>query len=87
MIAQNIRTEIYNQNVLLVITYGAQTSTLTKHKITKSQVTQRAMERVMIGMFLSDKKRMNCENKCYRNSKKSIECAYDGHVGLLNDRR
>jgi len=37
------------------MTYGAETLTLTKTTISKLQVTQRAMERIMLGVSLRDR--------------------------------
>lgn len=43
------------QYVLRMLTYGAETLTLTKKSIHKIGVTQRAMERAMFGLTLKDK--------------------------------
>ena len=50
-----LKRKVFNQCVLPVMTYGAETLTLTKKSINKLQVTQRAMERAILGISLRDK--------------------------------
>jgi hypothetical protein len=53
----NLKKETYNQCILPVLSYAAETWTLTKKQEQKIQVTQRRMERIMLGITLKDKKR------------------------------
>ncbi|CAH2235547.1 jg23974 [Pararge aegeria aegeria] len=54
-IPQCLKTKVFDQCVLPVMTYGAETWTLTARLIHKLQVAQRAMERAMLGISLRDK--------------------------------
>ncbi|CAG9835439.1 unnamed protein product [Diabrotica balteata] len=54
---QHLKTKVYNQCVLPVLTYGSQTWTFTKANMDKIIKTQRAMERQMLHIRLMDKKR------------------------------
>lgn len=54
---QYLRSRIFNQCILPILTYGCQTWTFTKANIEKLSRTQRAMERIMLGVKLKDKKR------------------------------
>lgn len=53
----SLKRKTFNTCILPVITYGAETLTLTKATITKLQVAQRKMERAMIGVSLRDRVR------------------------------
>jgi len=46
---------VFDQCVLPVMTYGAETLTLTKKTINRIRVTQRVMERSMLGISLRDR--------------------------------
>ncbi|XP_037294379.1 uncharacterized protein LOC115454908 [Manduca sexta] len=50
----NLKRRIFEQCVLPVMIYGAETWSLTKQLIHRLQVTQRAMERAMLGISLRD---------------------------------
>ncbi|KAL3283461.1 hypothetical protein HHI36_006605 [Cryptolaemus montrouzieri] len=50
-----LKRKVYNQCVLPVMTYGAETLTLTKKSANKVRVAQRAMERCMLGLYLRDR--------------------------------
>ena len=52
-----LKRQVYNQCVIPVITYGAETWSLTKALEKKLQSSQRAMERKMIGITWRDRKR------------------------------
>ena len=52
-----LKRKVMNQCVLPVLTYGSETWTLTNRMATKLKVTQRKMERIMLGITLRDKKR------------------------------
>ena len=49
---QCLKSRAFDQCVLPVMTYGAETWTLTKGLVHKFQVAQRAMERAMLGVSL-----------------------------------
>lgn len=50
-----LKRKVFNQCVLPVLTYGAETLILTKKTIHKIGVVQRAMERAMLGISLRDR--------------------------------
>lgn len=50
-----LKRKVFDQCVLPVLTYGAETLTLTKKSIEKIQVAQRRMERSMLGITLRDR--------------------------------
>ncbi|CAG9137498.1 unnamed protein product [Plutella xylostella] len=54
-IPQCLKTKVFNQCVLPVMTYGAETWCFTKGLIHKFRVAQRAMERAMLGVSLRDR--------------------------------
>lgn len=54
-IPQSLKTKVFDQCVLPVMTYGAKTWTLTVGLVHKLKVTQRAMERAMLGVPLKDR--------------------------------
>ena len=54
-IPQCLKTRVFNQCVLPVITYGSETWSLTAGLLERLRVTQRAMERAMLGVSLRDK--------------------------------
>ncbi|CAG9116951.1 unnamed protein product [Plutella xylostella] len=54
-IPQCLKTNVFNQCVLPVMTYGAETWCFTKGLIHKLRVAQRAMERAMLGVSLRDR--------------------------------
>ncbi|CAK1590282.1 unnamed protein product [Parnassius mnemosyne] len=56
-IPQNLKTRLYNQCVLPVMTYGTETWSVTAGRMRKLKVAQRAMERAMLGVSLRDKLR------------------------------
>ncbi|CAG9830961.1 unnamed protein product [Diabrotica balteata] len=51
-----LKRKAFNQYVLPVLTFGAETLTLTKASIKKLQVAQRKMERSMLGVTLSGRR-------------------------------
>ncbi|CAG9565546.1 unnamed protein product [Danaus chrysippus] len=53
-IPQCLKTKVFDQCVLPVLTYGTETWPLTMGLIRKLKVTQRAMERAMLGVSLRD---------------------------------
>lgn len=50
-----LKRKVFDQCILPVLTYGAETLTLTRKTIKKIQITQRAMERSMLGVSLRDR--------------------------------
>ncbi|RVE44730.1 hypothetical protein evm_010634 [Chilo suppressalis] len=54
-IPQCLKTKVFHQCVLPVMTYGAQTWTLTVRLVHRFKVAQRAMERAMLGVSLKDR--------------------------------
>ncbi|KAJ0175948.1 hypothetical protein K1T71_008122 [Dendrolimus kikuchii] len=54
-IPQCLKTKVFEQCVLPIMTYGAETWTLTAGLVHKFKVAQRAMERAMLGVSLMDK--------------------------------
>lgn len=50
-----LKRKVFDQCVLPVLTYGAETLTLTRKVINKIQVAQRAMERSMLNLSLRDR--------------------------------
>ena len=51
----SLKRKVFDQCVLPVLTYGAETLTLTKRSVSKIRVTQYAMERSMLGITIGDK--------------------------------
>lgn len=88
----HLRVKVFDQCILPVLTYGAQTWTFTKQTVTKLQVTQRAMERSMLGISLRDRIR-NEEIRQITKVTDVIDRAarlkwdYAGHVARRNDGR
>ena len=85
-----LKKKIFDQCILPILTYTAETWTLTKRAIRKLQVTQRSMERCMIGITKLDKKR----NQWIRNQTKVIDVIdrvktlkwkWAGHVARRTD--
>lgn len=50
-----LKRKVFNQCVLPVLTYGAETLTLTKQSVNKIRVAQRGMERSMLNLSLRDR--------------------------------
>ncbi|CAH2234707.1 jg4693 [Pararge aegeria aegeria] len=51
---QCLKTKVFEQCVLSVMTYGSETWSLTMGLIIRQLVTQRVMERAMLGVSLRD---------------------------------
>ncbi|CAG4942460.1 unnamed protein product [Parnassius apollo] len=56
-IPQSLKTKVYNQCVLPVMTYGSETWSFTAGRMRTLKVAQRAMERAMLGVSLRDRLR------------------------------
>lgn len=91
-IPQCLKTKVFEQCVLPVLTYGAETWTLTVGLVHKLKVAQRAMERAMLGVSLKDKIR----NEIIRERTKTTDIArrvsklkwqWAGHVCRRTDGR
>lgn len=88
----SLKRKTFNQCVLPVLTYDAETLTLTKISIKKLQTTQRKMERAMIGLTLRDRIR-NEEIRRRTGFRDIIEriarlkWKWTGHIARLRDGR
>ena len=89
-IPQHLKTRVYNQCVLPVLTYGCETWILTKKTIQTIAVNQRHMERKMIGVRLIDRmtntelrNRTKIEDAVTRI--KSLKFQWAGHVARGNN--
>src|ERR1700744_3468331 len=58
----SLKRKVFDSCVLIVLTYGAETITLTKTSENKLRVTPRAMERSMLGISLRDKMTNQCHS-------------------------
>lgn len=91
-IPNSLKKKVFDQCVLPVFTYGAETLTLTKQSVNKLRVAQRKMERIMLGINLRDRKK----NQWIRGQTKvndvidtiaSMKWSWAGHVARMeNDR-
>ncbi len=91
-IPQCLKTKVFEQCVLPVLTYAAETWTLTAGLVHKFRVTQRAMERAMLGVSLRDRirndvirERTNVTDIARRISK--LKWQWAGHVCRRTDGR
>lgn len=89
---RNNRTHLFNATVLKAMTYGSETWSLTKGEEHKLAVTERAMERRMLGVSLRD----HIENKTLRQMSgvadvvgitRESKIRWAGHVARLADNR
>lgn len=89
---QHLKTRIFNQCILPILTYASETWPLTETTRHKLQVTQRKMERSMLGIRLQDMKR----NEWIRNKTRAddviqriakLKWQWAGHVMRLPDER
>ncbi|CAK1586319.1 unnamed protein product [Parnassius mnemosyne] len=91
-IPQNLKTKLYNQCVLPVMTYGTETWSFTAGRMRKLKVAQRAMERAMLGVSLRDKlrnedirSRTRVTDIAQRISK--LKWQWAGHIARRTDNR
>ena len=91
-IPQCLKTKVFNQCVLPVMTYGSETWSLTMGLIRKLKVTQRAMERAMLGVSLRDRlrneeirRRTKVTDIAQRISK--LKWQWAGHIARRTDGR
>lgn len=87
-----LKRKVFNQCVLPVMTYGAETLTLTTTSAKKLRITQRRMERSMLGVSLRDhirnedlRARTGVTDVIYRVAK--LKWNWAGHVARLTDER
>jgi hypothetical protein len=71
-IPQSLKIKVFNQCVLPVMTYRAETWTLTAQLVHKFRVAQRAMERAMLAVSLRDRIR----NQVIRQRTKVTDIAH-----------
>lgn len=87
-----IKSQVFNQYVLPVLTYGTETWALNKNIIQRFQVTQRAMERRILNIKLQDRI-TNTEIRRRTKVKDIVEriCTlkwnWAGHIGRMTDNR
>lgn len=88
----HLKRKAFNQCILPVLTYGAETLTLTKATAEKLRVTQRRMERSMIGLTLRDRvrneeirRRTGVDDIIQRITKQKWRWA--GHIARMADGR
>jgi hypothetical protein len=91
-IPQNLKTKVFDQCILPVLTYGCQTWTLTKEIVNKLHVTQRAMERAMLGISLRDRRRNEWIRGVTRVTNivqrvTELKWSWAGHVARMTDGR
>ena len=89
---QCLKTKVYDQCVLPVMTYGSETWSLTMGLIRRLKVTQRAMERAMLGVSLRDhirneeiRKRTKVTDIARRIAK--LKWQWAGHIARRTDGR
>jgi len=88
----SLKRKVFNMCVLPVLTYGAETLTITKASANKLRVAQRAMERAMLGVSLRDR----MTNEWIRQQTKvtdvmeriaSLKWNWAGHIARMTDDR
>lgn len=87
-----LKRKVFNQCVLPVLTYGAETLTLTKKIVKKIKVAQRAMERSMLGLTLRDhitnielRRRIKLVDAVERIA--ILKWNWAGHIARIQDNR
>jgi len=91
-IPMSLKRKVYDQCVLPVMTYGAETLTLTKGTVEKLEVAQRKMERAMLGIRLQDRirnteirRRTKVQDIIQRIT--TLKWKWAGHVARFKDDR
>ena len=88
----SLKRKVFDSCVLPVLTYGAETLTLTKASENKLRVAQRAMERSMLGISLRDK----MTNEWIRQQTRVVDVMeriatlkwnWAGHIARMTDER
>jgi endonuclease/exonuclease/phosphatase family metal-dependent hydrolase len=87
-----LKRKVYNQCVLATMIYGSQTWATTKKMQEKLRVTQRSMERAMVGVTRKDKKtnawlRLQTGVEDIVRKVKKLKWQWAGHVARMNDNR
>ena len=88
----NLKRSTFEQCILPVMVYGSETWTLTRQIIHKLQVTQRAMERAMLGISVRDRIRNTETRRRTRLTDIAVVIArrkwkWAGHIGRRTDGR
>jgi len=87
-----LKRRVYNQCIIPTMTYGAETWNLTQHLTFKLRTTQRAHERIMLGITWKDRKtakwiRENTKVDDIVETIKSLKWNWAGHVYRREDNR
>lgn len=87
-----LKRKVFDQCILPVLTYGAETLTLTKNTANKIRVAQRSMERAMLGLSLRDRvpnaevrRRSGVTDAITRIL--TLKWNWAGHLARINDGR
>lgn len=88
----HLKRKVFNQCVLPTLTYGCQTWALTKRLRDRLQVTQRNMERTMLGIKRIDRRtnewiRSNTKVRDVMETVKDLKWKWAGHVARISDNR
>jgi hypothetical protein len=87
---QCLKTKVFHSCVLPVMTYGTETWPLTMGLIRRLNVTQRAMERAMLGVFLCVRIRndeIRKRTKVTDIARRIADLKWAGHIGRRTDGR
>ena len=87
-----LKRQTFDQCILPVLLYGCETWKTTKKLRTKLQVTQRAMERTMLGITRRDRKRNSWIRektgvRCVLRTAAKLKWSWAGHVARQIDER
>jgi Reverse transcriptase (RNA-dependent DNA polymerase) len=87
-----LKRRVFNQCVLPVLTYGCETWTLNTRDVQRLRVTQRGMERCMLGITRKDRKRNEWVRKQTRvrdviDVAKQLKWRWAGHIARRKDGR
>ena len=87
-----LKRRVYNQCILPIVTYGAETWNLTKRQTRKLRTMQRAHERIMLGLTWRDHKTAQYIREKTRvrdiiESIKNLKWRWAGHVARMADNR
>ena len=88
-----LKSKIFNSNIIPAITYGSQSWTLTKKEENLINTTQNSMERAMLGIKKRDKIKISKIKEKFRNNLNIVQVArrskwkWAGHIARLGDDR
>ncbi|WP_440994831.1 hypothetical protein [Cysteiniphilum litorale] len=87
-----LKRKIYNSCIIPAMTYGCETWKLTKRSENQLRITQRAMERAMLGITLRDRKRSTWIRRVTRVNDiiqviKQHKWRWAGHLARIDDNR